>query len=156
MDYVKPDINYCDSITCARLHDIGKIVIPESILESKKGLSNEEFDIIKTHSRLGYDIVKDLGFNNFIAEGVLHHHENIDGTGYPCNIIGKDIPYIAKVIRVIDMFDAITSVRPYRQPVKPETGLQVLINKSGFLLDENIVFSFIEAYSTYMIKEKVF
>ncbi len=123
----------------SRLHDIGKINIPPSILSKPGKLSDIEFNIVKTHARVGYDIIKRIDFQYPVAEIILQHHERIDGSGYPRGLKGKDIMIEAKIIGVADVVEAISSHRPYR----PSLGLKASINEitknKGKLYDPKVV-----------------
>lgn len=97
------------------LHDIGKISIPEAILNKPGRLTKEEFDIIKEHSRRGYDIIKDLSRMRGAKEVILYHHEKYDGSGYPTGLAGEDIPLLARIVMIADAYDAMVSNRSYRK-----------------------------------------
>ena len=100
---------YCT--TCAYLHDIGKIFIPPSVLQKPGKLTEEEYEIMKTHTSIGYKIcMNDLKLRPYAA-GTLYHHESLDGTGYPHGVTADKIPYEAQIIRVADEFEAITAKR---------------------------------------------
>jgi diguanylate cyclase (GGDEF)-like protein len=101
------------------LHDIGKIGIPDSLLQAPRGLTPAEFEAIKAHPALGFSLLEGLGIAP-IDDWILHHHENWDGSGYPDGLSGEDIPLGARIIRVADAFEAMTANRPYRvaQPVR--------------------------------------
>ena len=104
-------IIYCT--ISAYLHDIGKIFIPPEILNKPSKLTDEEFEIMKKHTTIGYDMcMKDINLRPY-ALGALNHHEALDGTGYPNGITKKDIPYVAQIIRVADEYDAIVTKRQY-------------------------------------------
>lgn len=109
----------------ARLHDIGKINIPSSILSKPGKLSEIEFNIVKTHPSVGFDFVKKIDFRYPVAEIILQHHEREDGSGYPRGLKGKDIVPEAKIIGVADVVEAMSSHRPYR----PARGIQAAINE---------------------------
>ena len=98
----------------AHLHDIGKIGVPDLILNKPERLTGAEYEMIKAHPEIGYDIVNSIPQLEEIALYVRHHHERWDGKGYPHGLKGKEIPFGARIIAVADTFDAITSSRPYR------------------------------------------
>jgi putative nucleotidyltransferase with HDIG domain len=102
----------------AYLHDIGKIGIPDSILRKEGKLDPEEMDIMRTHVRIGYELVRRIAFLMPAAEIILSHHESYDGSGYPQGLRGRDIPRGARIFALADALDAITSDRPYR-PAQP-------------------------------------
>lgn len=99
------------------LHDLGMAKIPRKIIEKQGSLEPEEMRIVQTHTRLGYDLLKSISTVSFDCLRItLHHHENADGTGYPNRLKSAQIPYLARVVRLIDAFAAITSQRPHRDP----------------------------------------
>lgn len=112
---------------CAYLHDIGKLFIPPEILNKPGELTHDEFEIMKTHTTLGYEMcMKDLKLRPY-AEGPLYHHEALNGTGYPQGLTKKDIPYVAQIIRVADEYDAIVTKRQYTTHVNISETLKELI-----------------------------
>lgn len=119
---------YCT--TCAYLHDVGKQFIPPEILQKKGRLTDEEYDVIKTHTTIGYKIcMNDLKLRPF-ANGALYHHEALNGSGYPNGYTSKDIPIEGKIIRVADEFDAIVSKRQYKSHVGICDTLKILLDES--------------------------
>ena len=116
---------YCT--TCAYLHDIGKLFIPSSILNKPSSLTDEEFEIMKTHTTLGYNMcMADLKLKPY-ANGPLYHHEALNGSGYPNHLTKKDIPIEAQIIRVADEFDAIVSKRQYKTHIGITDTLRLLV-----------------------------
>lgn len=112
---------------CAYLHDIGKLFIPPEILNKPGALTHDEFEIMKTHTTLGYEMcMKDLKLRPY-AEGPLYHHEALNGSGYPQGLTKKDIPYVAQIIRVADEYDAIVTKRQYTTHVNISETLKELI-----------------------------
>lgn len=112
---------------CAYLHDIGKLFIPPEILNKPGALTHDEFEVMKTHTTLGYEMcMKDLKLRPY-AEGPLYHHEALNGTGYPQGLTKKDIPYVAQIIRVADEYDAIVTKRQYTTHVNISETLKELI-----------------------------
>lgn len=119
---------YCT--ICAYLHDIGKSFIPPNILQKQGILTKEEYDIMKTHTTIGYQICfDDLKLRPYIA-GPLYHHEALNGTGYPNGLTQKDIPLEGQIIRVADEYDAITSKRQYKTHIGITDTLQILIENA--------------------------
>ncbi len=117
--------------TCAYLHDIGKLFIPPSILQKPSALTDKEYEIMKTHTTIGYNIcMKDLKLRPYAA-GALYHHEGLDGSGYPNGVKKKDIPYVAQIIRVADEYDAIVSKRQYKTHISISETLKILIKDSN-------------------------
>jgi diguanylate cyclase (GGDEF)-like protein len=126
------------------LHDIGKIGIPDTLLQAERDLSAVEFESVKTHPALGYSLLEGLGIAP-IDEWILHHHENWDGTGYPDRLAGEDIPLGARIIRVADAFEAMTANRPYRTAQSMEYALDELRANSGTQFEPRVVAA-VEAY----------
>ena len=119
---------YCT--ICAYLHDIGKLYIPPEILQKPSKLTDEEYEIMKTHTTIGYNIcMNDLQLRPYAA-GPLYHHEALNGTGYPRGLTKKDIPYEGQIIRVADEYDAIVSKRQYKSHVGISDTLKILIEDS--------------------------
>lgn len=124
----------------ASIHDIGKIGIPSSILSKPAKLSDAEFDLIKEHPRLGVEIIKDIKFPWPICEMVEHHHERLDGSGYPHGLQGEEIIKEARILAVADIFEAVTTHRPYRPALPLEKALAIMTqNKDSGKLDPDYV-----------------
>lgn len=112
---------------CAFLHDIGKLFIPIEVLTKPGALTEEEFEIMKKHTTLGYELCyKDLSLRPY-ADGALYHHESLNGTGYPNGVTKKEIPYVAQIIRVADEYDAIVAKRQYKTHINISETLKELI-----------------------------
>lgn len=119
---------YCT--ICAYLHDIGKLFIPPAILQKPGKLTDEEYETMKTHTTLGYEMcMKDLKLRPYSA-GPLYHHEALNGTGYPNALTKKDIPYEGQIIRVADEYDAIVSKRQYKSHIGISDTLKILIENT--------------------------
>jgi len=130
----------CDRIHMAGLlHDVGKIGIPDSVLKKPDKLTDEEFEIIKTHPFIGYSILRHLTNIDYVLPGVLLHHEAFDGSGYPQGLQGHDIPLMARILAVSDAFDAMTSTRPYRKALPLEKAAFILRTDSYKTWDGDIV-----------------
>ncbi|MBU9721957.1 MULTISPECIES: HD-GYP domain-containing protein [Bacillaceae] len=121
------------------VHDIGKINVPETILQKTGELTKEEFDIIKTHPVVGAKMVGKIDGLQYLKNGVLYHHERWDGKGYPAKIKGEEIPLDARVIAVADAFDAMTSTRSYRSELSLEEAFQRINSGSGSQFDPELV-----------------
>ena len=120
---------YCTM--CAYLHDIGKMFIPPAILQKTSDLTDEEFEIMKKHTTLGYKMcMDDLKLRPYSA-GPIYHHEALNGSGYPKGLTGKDIPLEGQIIRVADEFDAIASKRQYKSHVGISETLKMLVNDAN-------------------------
>ena len=128
----------------AYMHDIGKINISKEILIKKMPLTNEEWDLLKQHPQNGVDIIKSVKSLDKVAPLILHHHEKYNGTGYPLGLKGEEIPYLARILSVVDSFDAMTSNRPYNKRKTYEEAFEELIKFSGTQFDPLIVKKFIE------------
>ncbi|NKF07398.1 diguanylate cyclase [Clostridium gasigenes] len=128
----------------AYMHDIGKINISKEILIKKMPLTKEEWELLKEHPQNGIDIIKPVQSLEKIVPLILHHHENYNGTGYPNKLKGEDIPYLARVLTVVDSFDAMTSNRPYNKRKTYEEAVEELIKFSGAQFDPEIVKAFIQ------------
>lgn len=132
----------------ALLHDIGKIGIPEEILTKPGRLTDAEYSIVKEHPSKGVNILKPLKHLVASIPGILHHHEQYDGNGYPAGLRGKEIPLISRIIAVADTFDAITSDRAYRKGLPHEKALKIINEVSGTQLDPEQVQVFNKIYQT--------
>lgn len=113
------------------LHDIGKIAVPESILNKKDSLTDNEFEVMKQHTVRGVEIVRPLSLHKESIDGIMHHHERYDGKGYPAGLQGEEIPLSAAIIAVADAYDAMTSDRPYRKGMSRETAIAQILKNSG-------------------------
>ena len=138
--------------TAAMLHDIGKIKISHEIIDKPAKLTDEEYNIIKTHTLEGYNLVKETNLNDHIKNTILMHHERCDGTGYPFGLMGDRIDRFAKLVGIIDVYEAMTAKRVYRGPMCPfevielyeNEGLQKYDTQYILTFLENIVYSFIQ------------
>ena len=129
----------------APMHDIGKIGIPDAILLKQGPLSPEEDSVMKSHPRIGYDILKGSP-SKYLSMGAiiaLGHHEKYDGTGYPTGLHGEDIPVVARIVSIADVFDALVSKRPYKEPWTIEEGIAFLQAEKGKYFDANCVDAFV-------------
>ncbi len=131
------EINNLKSI--ALLHDIGKIGVPDTVLNKPGKLTDDEYELMKQHTVIGADILKDIKMFQGIEVGARYHHEKYDGTGYPDRIAGDDIPYISRIIAVADAFDAMTSNRVYRKRLDLDYVVEELKRCSGSQFDPAIV-----------------
>jgi len=128
------------------LHDVGKIGIDEAILNKNGRLTDEEFDEIKNHTIYGADILQPIAFLRGEREIVLQHHEKMDGSGYPYGIKGDEISIAARIIAVCDVYEGISSNRPYRKPMKREKVVKIFEEEAGEKLDAEVVAIFLEMY----------
>lgn len=116
----------------AEIHDIGKMAIPETILNKVSRLTPTELMIIRQHAGIGHELITPLGLDPCVRDAVLHHHENYDGSGYPAGMGGNEIPMFARMLRVCDSFDAITEDRPYHQGVSWLEALDIMERDERF------------------------
>ncbi len=134
-----------DIFLCGLLHDIGKIGIPDHILQKPGRLTDEEFAAIKTHPEIGARLLRGLRPLEKLLPGVLHHHESVDGTGYPHGLKGDEIPLMARILAVADAFDAMTSDRPYRNGMPLAKAESILREGRGTQWDSDVVDAFFAA-----------
>src|SRR5699024_3561607 len=125
------DEDTCQSLFDAGLlHDIGKEKLRSYVYEEAQNpLMVEEMKYVRMHATLGYEILRERGYPEFILQSVLHHHENMDGSGYPDNLRGEEIPYGARILRVCDVFAALISDRPYRKSFDKATAIELMIEE---------------------------
>jgi putative nucleotidyltransferase with HDIG domain len=126
----------------ALLHDTGKIAVPDRILNKPGTLTAREFDTMKRHAAVGADILATVDFPYPVVPIVRHHHENWDGSGYPAGLRGTEIPLGARILSVIDCYDALISDRPYRTAMRPQEALDVIRARRGSMYDPDIVDAF--------------
>ena len=128
----------------AEIHDLGKIYIPGEILNRPGRLRDEEFQLIKTHSQIGYEIIQDVDFPWPVATIIVQHHERLDGSGYPGGLKGDEILLESRIIAVADVLEAITSHRPYRPALGLEKGLDIIKQGRGRTFDADVVDACVE------------
>ena len=127
----------------ALLHDVGKLAVPEYILNKPGKLTAAEFEKMKVHTIVGGDIVKRVNFPYPVEEVVRHHHEKWDGSGYPLGLKGERIPLVARIISVVDFYDATRCDRPYRPGMKREESVELLLKMAGSSFDPRVVENFV-------------
>jgi HD domain len=127
------------------LHDVGKLGVPTKVLQKDGPLTEEEFAAIQLHPMRGLQIVKDIGFLNEALTGIMHHHERMDGRGYPMGFAGQEIPEFARIIAVADAFDSMTSTRSYRPARRIGDAIDELRKAAGSQFDPKIVDAFVAA-----------
>jgi putative nucleotidyltransferase with HDIG domain len=121
------------------LHDVGKVSVPSEILSKPGKINANEFDIIKSHCRVGYDILQKIDFPWPVTRAILQHHERLDGSGYPEGLVGNDILLEARILGVADVVEAMSSHRPYRPALGLDSALAEIKQGSGILYDSDIV-----------------
>src|SRR5262245_50303272 len=132
----------------ALLHDMGKLAVPEYILNKPGKLTSAEFEKMKLHASIGADILSAIDFPYPVVPIVRHHHENWDGTGYPAGLKGTEIPIGARLLSVVDCFDALTSDRPYRPKLTDEDAIRILLDRRGTMYDPLVVDTFLQVHKT--------
>lgn len=128
----------------ALFHDIGKIGIPDNILQKEGKLTDTEYETIKLHPVIGANIFSSTDIFKHIAPIIVAHHERVDGTGYPNNLKGNEIPYLAKILTICDCFDAMVSKRSYKEKMTIEYAIEQLNKGAGTQFDKELVDSFIK------------
>lgn len=125
-------------IIAGNFHDIGRLGVRDDIMRKKGSLSKEEFEHIKKHPLISVEIISPVIKDNFILESIKHHHERYNGKGYPDGLKGKEIPLGARILGIADSFDAMTSVRPYREALSKEFAIEEIKNNAGTHFDPEI------------------
>lgn len=136
------DIDIQGIKTAALLHDIGKLAVPEHILAKPGPLTAEEFQKVRIHPQVGADIIANVPFPYPVAPIILHHHERWDGRGYPEGLKGEEIPIGARILCLVDYYDALTSDRPYHRPMKEDAAVALIEKEAGHALDPAVVDAF--------------
>ena len=147
------DMDWDLLISSARLHDVGKISIPDSVLNKPDKLTNEEFEIMKTHSMEGENIIDQIALRTGSNMEFLHnakffagyHHERWDGQGYPRGLEGVNIPLQGRIMAIVDVYDALTSERPYKKPFTSEESVAIIMDNAGKQFDPLIAEAFYNA-----------
>ena len=128
----------------AMLHDIGKIGVPDELLHRPGNLSDEEMERVRNHVQLGASMIEMLGEMHPIVPLIRHHHESWDGTGYPDGMKGEEIPLISRISSVADMYDAMTSDRPYRKRRSHEQAVEEIKRTTGTKVDPRVAEAFLQ------------
>ena len=131
------------------LHDIGKVAIPADILNKPGRLDDDEMEIVRTHPQVGVDLLSSDAVSPLVKAVVRSHHERWDGTGYPMGISGTDIPHFARIAAVADVFDAVTSERPYHPAARQHVGHDVINRNDGTQFDHDVVAYFNKVVAPY-------
>ncbi len=136
----------------AIMHDVGKMLVQQDILQKPGGLTSNEFDEIKRHTLLGYELLKKVkNFGEVAAKIALYHHERMDGSGYPLQVKGEEIPLYARIVAVSDVFDALTTNRVYRSKEPPHRALDFITTEAGKHFDADVVDVFVKQMAFYSI-----
>ena len=143
--------NLPDLLRASALHDIGKIGISDMVLKKPGSLTAEEFDYMKTHTRIGADMIQKIidrstpdRFLLYARDMALYHHERWDGTGYPCSLRGDEIPLYVQILTIADIFDALTAVRPYKRAFTFEEAIGIMCKDRGSFYDPKLFDAFLE------------
>lgn len=128
------------------LHDLGKVGISDAILRKPEKLTDVEFETIKTHPTIGANLIREHPLGRLVLDVITHHHERVNGNGYPHKLDGDKISLSAQIIGLVDAFDALTSSRPYRKGMKIETAISILTKDSGSHFDATLLAA-LEAFS---------
>jgi HD-GYP domain-containing protein (c-di-GMP phosphodiesterase class II) len=141
---------YDASVACyaALLHDVGKIGVSDGVLNKPGPLLPEERELVRSHVRVGHDLIDNVPVLHGVAEAVLHHHEAYDGTGYPEGLRGEEIPIAARVVAVVDAYCAMITRRSYKEPYPDEYARQELVRCSGSQFDPRVVEAFLQVLDT--------
>jgi HD-GYP domain-containing protein (c-di-GMP phosphodiesterase class II) len=139
----------------AKLHDIGKVAVPEAILNKPAALTAQEMAAIREHPVIGERILEPIIRNRHVLDGIRHHHERVDGRGYPDGLRGGDIPLLGRLIAVPDCFDALTSLRAYRDPLPLDQALEVIRAGAGTQFQPEFVHAFLEIAPHLPVEELV-
>ena len=140
------------------LHDIGKVAIPDQILKKKDSLSKEEMDIMRTHAQIGAETIRAIAhttpgvsFLEMAAEIAMHHHEWYDGTGYGAGLAGQDIPLCARLVAVSDVYDALTTRRPYKPALSHQEAVEIIVQRNGTHFDPVVIEAFLAVEDDFRI-----
>jgi HD-GYP domain-containing protein (c-di-GMP phosphodiesterase class II) len=134
-------------LLAASLHDVGKIGVPDHILLKPGRLTDEEFEYIKKHSEFGWMVLRGIEGFEQASLILLHHHERVDGRGYPGELSGDQIPFGARIVAVVDTYDALTTNRPYRQAWEHDRAVEEITRCSNSQFDPEIVAAFLRAFA---------
>jgi putative nucleotidyltransferase with HDIG domain len=144
---VHMSISHSDFVNLNRgalLHDIGKMAIPDAILLKQDFLTSEEMEVMKQHPVIAYKMLKEVSFLEEALDIPHYHHERLDGSGYPEGLRGEDIPFLARLFAVVDVFDALTTDRPYRPSWEKSKAIAYLLDEKGRTFDEKVVDAFVD------------
>lgn len=137
----------------APLHDIGKLVVPDVILEKPASLTEAEMAEVRRHSQVGYDLLRHSGLPllDLAADVALGHHERWDGTGYPRGIAGEEIPLSGRIVAIVDVFDALLARRAYKEPWQPAEARAFISAQAGRQFEARLVASFLTNFDSFVI-----
>lgn len=148
MDMNEEDLT--NLVTAALLHDLGKLQIPSEILNKPGRLTPEEYQIMKSHATLSYEIISERwDISSYVKMAVLFHHENVDGSGYPQGLDGSEQTLFTKILHVADVYDALISKRPYKKPYSPYDASEYLMGGCGIMFDRKVVDTLLRVIPLY-------
>jgi len=150
-DYSEKESNHMGPMSI--LHDIGKLFVPDEILKKPGPLTDDEWIVMKKHPEFGVKILGDEVFYQQAKEISLGHHENYDGSGYPNGLKGDDIPLAARIVKLADVFDALTTKRPYKEPWSNEDTMAFIESKNGVMFDPTLVEKMLSLYKQGNLQE---
>ena len=151
-----PEQDLKDLTLTALLIDIGKMKVSTKIMQKKGSLSEEEFAMARKHAQYSYEAVKDFTFlSHQVILGVLHHHERMDGSGYPLGLKGEDIPFYARVVAIADVYNALTSNRPHRSKKTPFDAIRLMETEFNTKLDPTVLYLFLNRIGTLFTGQQV-
>jgi HD-GYP domain-containing protein (c-di-GMP phosphodiesterase class II) len=137
------------------IHDVGKLSVPDAILSKPGRLTAEEYDVVKTYPTRGLEVIGRIASLREELPGVLHHHEWYDGSGYPHGLAGEEIPLAARILAVADVYDALTSERPYRSALSPDDALAHLQRMAGVQFDGTVVDAFVRVEPAWRARREM-
>lgn len=137
------------------LHDLGKVGVPDSILLKTGALTEDEYQVIKTHPVIGGEIIKEHPFADLVSDVIQHHHERVDGKGYPDNLRGEAFSLASRIVSIVDAFDAMTSTRPYRRGMPIDRALFILGEEREKQFDAELVQAFLAVSKSDALKHIV-
>lgn len=148
LEMSEKDLDYL--VMAALLHDLGKLQIPQAILNKPGRLTQEEYSIMKEHARRSYELLEGrYDISAHVKNAVLFHHENVDGSGYPNGLLGNEQSLFVRVLHVADVYDALTSKRPYKDGYSPSEAAEYLMGACGIMFDKTVVEKFLEYIPIY-------
>lgn len=151
-----PEESVKNVIQAGLLHDIGKVKIPNEILNKNGKLSSEEFELMKKHSMYGYDFIKDISnISESVKEAVLLHHERLDGSGYPFGYSGSSISLLTKIVSMADVYDAMTQNRVYKNKANPFDAFKMFLTIGATMFESTVLNTFLKNMAAFYIGAKV-